>query len=185
MDCSFEDQLTQREINSLGSQLRFCYSANRQAKYPVEAKITSLTGQTLACLENVSGFDQWSTRAFETTSKDILEGYPDKSELVYLTSDSENTLDKLEDGKVYIIGGIVDRNRLKCAAIDRAEKLGITTAKLPITDNLSFAATKVLTVNHVFQILLRMREHGDDWKKALLSVLPERKDARETLTVPC
>jgi tRNA (guanine9-N1)-methyltransferase len=185
VDCSFEDQMTQREINSLGSQLRFCYSANRQAKYPVEAKVTSLSGQTLACLENVSGFNQWSTRAFETTSKDILEAYPDKSELVYLTSDSENILAKLDDGKVYIIGGIVDRNRLKRHAMDRAEKLGITTAKLPITDDLSFAATKVLTVNHVFQILLRVREHGDDWKKALRSVLPEREDARQTLSVHC
>ena len=180
VDCSFEGQMLEREIKSLGSQLRFCYSSNKQAKYPVEAKVTSLSGETLACLTNVSGFELWSTRAFETTDKDLLDACPDKSQLVYLTSDSENTLEKLEDGKVYIVGGIVDRNRLKCATIDRAKKLGIATAKLPITDHLSFEAPKVLTVNHVFEILLRLREYGNDWKKALLSVLPERKDAKET-----
>ena len=182
VDCSFEGQMLEREIKSLGSQLRFCYSSNKQAKYPVKAKVTSLSGETLACLNNVSGFELWHTRAFETTDKGVIDAYPDKSQLVYLTSDSENTLEKLEDGKVYIIGGIVDRNRLKCATIDRAKKLGIATAKLPITDHLSFAAPKVLTVNHVFEILLRLREHGNDWKKALLSVLPERKDAKETTT---
>jgi tRNA (guanine9-N1)-methyltransferase len=185
VDCSFEDQMMPREIKSLGSQLRFCYSANKQAKHPVQAKVTSLSDETLACLESVSGFELWSTRAFETTDKDILEAYPDKSRLVYLTSDSDNTLEKLEDGKVYIIGGIVDRNRLKCAAIDRANKLGIATAKLPIADHLSFMATKVLTVNHVFEILLRVREYGDDWKKALMAVLPERKDAQEAISKHC
>jgi tRNA (guanine9-N1)-methyltransferase len=85
----------------------------------------------------------------------------------------------LEDDKVYIIGGIVDRNRLKRAAISRAEELGIATAKLPITDYLSMATTKVLTCNHVFEILLKYRERGNDWKKAFLDVLPVRKDAKE------
>lgn len=179
VDCSFEDQMSAREINSLGSQIRFCYSFNKQAKHPTQAKVTSLSGQTLEYLKKVSGFDQWKNRAFEHTSQDILESYPDKSKLVYLTSDSDTVLDTLEDDMVYIIGGIVDRNRLKRATITRAQKLGIATAKLPIGEHLDLVATKVLTVNHVFEILLRFRENGNDWKKTLLAVLPERKDAKE------
>jgi len=182
IDCSFEGQMLDRERKSLASQIRFCYSSNKQAKHPVEAKVTSLSGETLACLQNVSGYELWSTRGFETTEKDLFEVYDpndNKSQLVYLTSDSEHTLETLEDGKVYIIGGIVDRNRLKCAALDRANTLGIPTAKLPITDHVNFTAPKVLTVNHVFDLLLRVREYGNDWKKALLSVLPERRDAKE------
>lgn len=66
-----------------------------------------------------------------------MDAYPDKTKLVYLTSDSGNVLEALEDDKVYVIGGIVDRNRLERAAISRAEELGIATAKLPITDYLS------------------------------------------------
>lgn len=34
-------------------------------------------------------------------------------------------------------------------------------------------------MNHVFEILLKYRQHGSDWKKALLDVLPDRKDITE------
>jgi tRNA (guanine9-N1)-methyltransferase len=179
LDCSFENVMTPKEINSLASQIRFCYAFNKKAKHPVNATVTNLSGATLEHLQNNSGFDQWAHRAFEHTEQGLLDAYPDKTKLVYLTSDSENVLETLEDDKVYIIGGIVDRNRLKRAAINRAEELGIATAKLPITDYISMVTTKVLTCNHVFEILLKYRERGNDWKKAFLEVLPVRKDANE------
>ena len=41
-------------------------------------------------------------------------GQPDAAgELVYLTADSPNTITQLEKGKVYILGGLVDRNAHK------------------------------------------------------------------------
>lgn len=39
-----------------------------------------------------------------------------KSQMVYLTADTETTLETLEEGTTYIIGGIVDRNRYKVRA---------------------------------------------------------------------
>jgi len=104
----------------------------------------------------------------------------DKGKLVYLTSNATTTfLKHLDDSKTYVIGGIVDRNRLTRTTIEKAEKLGIMTARLPIDDHLKLVATKVLTVNHVFEILLKYRQHGNDWKKSLLDVLPQRKDITE------
>lgn len=179
VDCSFEEAMTQSEINSLASQIRYCYAVNKKAKHPVKVTACSLGGETLDILKDVSGFDKWEHRAFYQTDRDIIEASDDKSKLVYLTSDSENTLSGLEDDKIYIIGGIVDRNRLKRVAIDRAEKFGIKTAKLPITDYLNMVSTKVLTCNHVFEILLKWTENDGDWKKALLDVLPKKKDAME------
>jgi len=179
LDCSFEKEMTKSEIKSLASQIRYCYAINKKAKHPVKTTACSIGGKTLDILNNVSGLDQWPNREFHITDKDLLETTADKSKLVYLTSDSDNTLADLEDDKIYIIGGIVDRNRLKRVAVNKADTLGIQTAKLPISDYLNMLSTNVLTVNCVYDILLKWRENNGDWKKALLDVLPKKKEATE------
>ena len=151
-------------------------------------------------LERETGFPEWNRRMFECTEQPLEEYYglsvatnvsetvisetnqgTRQKTIVYLTSDSPNTLEHLENDAVYVIGGIVDRNRLKRATIDRAQdELKVETAKLPLQEyllanNISMTTTKVLTVNHVFDILLKYRQHGDDWNKAFEIVLPSRK----------
>jgi len=180
LDCSFEDLMTAKEVNSLATQIRHCYAANKRSENPVLFSVASLSGTTKDILTRVNGFpESWYIRAFSCSEKPVSEFHEDTSKLVYLTSDSTNELEHLEDDKVYIIGGIVDRNRLKRATIDKAKSLGIATAKLPIGKHLKLFATKVLTCNHVFEILLKYRANGNDWKKAMIDVLPARKDVEE------
>ncbi|KAL7468665.1 hypothetical protein ACHAXS_008901 [Conticribra weissflogii] len=102
---------------------------------------------------------------------------PLNHKLVYLTGDSTNTLTALQNNTTYIIGGIVDRNRHKRVTARRAELLGIPTARLPLEENLNFnGTTRILTCNHVFEILLKFREGGcQGWKEAIVAVLPTRK----------
>lgn len=95
-------------------------------------------------------------------------------EVVYLTSDSPNTLTELKPYSTYIIGGIVDRNRHKGICYKRAMDRGIKTAKLPIGDYMQMASRFVLATNHVAEIMLRWLELGD-WGEAFLHVLPKRK----------
>lgn len=169
--------MTHKEINSLSSQIRYCYASNKRSPNPVYLSVTSLAGTTRSILDKVDGFpDGW--RGFKCDEKS-MEDVLDKSKLVYLTSDSPNVLEEPDNNKIYVIGGIVDRNRLKRATIDRAEALGIGHAKLPITQHLTLFSTKVLTCNHVFEILLKYRDCEKDWKKAMLEVLPKRKDITE------
>jgi tRNA (guanine9-N1)-methyltransferase len=180
IDCAYESFMTAKEINSLALQIRYCYSANKRNAHPCQLAATSVGGGTLEHLKKVNGFDEWSNWAFTVTPDSLEQHYQcNLDKVVYLTSDSETVLETLDDSKIYVIGGIVDRNRLKRAAFDRSVTVGVATARLPIDEHLQeMASTRVLTCNHVFELLLKYREHGRDWKKALLEVLPNRKDAK-------
>jgi hypothetical protein len=120
-----------------------------------------------------------------------LSQLPPNHKFVYLTGDSPHTLTTINDITTYIIGGIVDRNRLKLAALHRADhintclpQLNVTTARLPLEEYLDFkGSTRILTCNHVFEILLHYRENGcTDWRTAIMAVLPCRKDVEEKKT---
>lgn len=102
------------------------------------------------------------------------EAEAEAGELVYLTSDSPNTLTKLKPYSTYIIGGLVDRNRHKGICYKRAMDRGVKTAKLPIGDYMQMNSRFVLATNHVSEIMLRWMELGD-WGEAFLRVIPKRK----------
>ncbi|KAL7423666.1 tRNA (guanine(9)-N(1))-methyltransferase [Cryptotrichosporon argae] len=95
--------------------------------------------------------------------------------LVYLSADADEELSTLADDEVYVIGGIVDRNRHKMLCQNKADKLGIRSARLPIGTFIENMPTrKVLTVNQVFAILVEYNARKD-WKQAFETVIPPRK----------
>ncbi|KAI5268756.1 hypothetical protein E4T47_07576 [Aureobasidium subglaciale] len=97
-----------------------------------------------------------------------------QAETIYLSADSDHTLTELKPFSTYIIGGLVDKNREKGICAARAQAAGIKTARLPIGDYLAMASRKVLTTNHVHEIMLRWLECGD-WGEAFMKVIPKRK----------
>ncbi|WVR05680.1 hypothetical protein IAU60_002702 [Kwoniella sp. DSM 27419] len=100
---------------------------------------------------------------------------PKRHTLVYLSADAEEELSTLSEDEVYIIGGIVDRNRYKNLCQNKADILGLRTARLPIGTFLANMPTrKVLTVNQVFEILVQYIAMGD-WRTAFEAVIPQRK----------
>ena len=103
-----------------------------------------------------------------------LEGNDEAGDIVYLTSDSPDTLYELRPYTTYIIGGLVDKNRHKGICYKRAMDRGIKTASLPIGEYMEMASRFVLTTNHVVAIMLRWLELGD-WGQAFLEVVPKRK----------
>ena len=70
-----------------------------------------------------------------------------KDKLVYLTADSPNTIRALDADKVYIVGGIIDRNRHKGITLRKANDQGISTARLPLDEYVDMSAARVLTTN--------------------------------------
>jgi len=96
-------------------------------------------------------------------------------DVIYLTADSEEELTDLKPEEIYIIGGICDHNRHKNLCLNKAKESGIRTARLPIGRYLTSLPTrKVLTVNQVFEILLKWVETRN-WEEAFYHVIPKRK----------
>ncbi|KAI4760343.1 hypothetical protein E4T52_04099 [Aureobasidium sp. EXF-3400] len=103
-----------------------------------------------------------------------LEALHAQAETIYLSADSDYTLTELKPFSTYIIGGLVDKNREKGICAARAAAAGVKTARLPIGDYLAMASRKVLTTNHVHEIMLKWLECGD-WGEAFMKVIPKRK----------
>jgi len=169
-DMQFGDLMTQRDLGKCLKQIMKCYSYNRRMENQLQMYMTSLGGIVEAELSKNDGFRNWD---FNFDSRRYDEVFP-KEKIVYLSSESENVVDKLDDTKVYVIGGLVDHNHHKGLSHTKATELGITTARLPIEEFLNMKSRKVLTVNHVYEILAAVSE-GNDWKDAFLGVIPERK----------
>ena len=94
--------------------------------------------------------------------------------LLYLTSDATEVLWRLRPGTVYVIGGIVDRNRHKGLTLGKAGALGVRTARLPLPEALEALRSssgssaqaaitrklQVLTTNKVVQLLCEVCSAG-------------------------
>ena len=174
-DMQFGDLMTQRDLGKCLKQIMKCYSFNRRMTNQLQLYMTSLGGRVEAELSKNDGFRNWD---FNFDSRRYDEVFS-KEKIVYLSSESDNAVTKLEDDKVYVIGGLVDHNHHKGLSHTKATELGITTARLPIEEFLAMKSRKVLTVNHVYEILAAVSE-GKSWKDAFLGVIPERKLADGT-----
>ena len=95
--------------------------------------------------------------------------------IIYLTGDSSNEIVDLDKDKIYIIGGLVDRNKLKYITLNKANELNISHAKLPIRDFVNLKTSKILATNHVFEILSYFVNVKNDWKESFTSIIPKRK----------
>jgi len=168
----FDDKMSDREIKSLVQQLGYVYSTNKKSEQPANLCITGIGPRTEQQLKKLN-YDKWRV---PFKKEDYINLYP-KEEFVYLTADATDVMTSVESKYVYIIGGIVDRNRYKMITYDKAKQQGIKTAKLPLDQYIDTKATKVLTVNHVFDCLLKYIE-TKDWTKTFLTTLPMRKEAK-------
>ncbi|XP_010928082.1 tRNA (guanine(9)-N1)-methyltransferase isoform X1 [Elaeis guineensis] len=172
VDLEFAHLMTPNEIHSLVQQIMYCYAVNGRCASPAHLWLTGCRGEIETQLQRLPGFDKW---IIEKESRPYIEALQDNKEnLVYLTADAETILDELDPKKIYIIGGLVDRNRWKGITMKKANDQGIQSARLPIANYLRMSSSQVLTVNQVVEILLTFLETRD-WKSAFFQVIPPRK----------
>ncbi|KAI8585554.1 guanine-1-methyltransferase-domain-containing protein [Geranomyces variabilis] len=178
IDLDFEDKMKEAETRSTAQQISRCYSANKHSPTAVHMHLTSFTGLIKQALSRSDpNHTNWATSKCpaEFHAEDLMTAFPAAREnVVYLTADSPNTIDTLEEGTVYVIGGLVDKNRYPGLCFKKAQDLGLRHGKLPIGEHLQMSTRKVLTINHVFEIMLKYLA-TKDWLQAFLAVMPARK----------
>jgi tRNA (guanine9-N1)-methyltransferase len=188
IDCGYEALMTAREIASLETQLSHSYGANMRAVQPAHMVATGLAPgcETIKALVKArTCIDNWHWRA---EPADLGDAYPvggGRERLVYLCAESETVLGELSPDDVYVIGGLVDHNRLKATGFTRAKELGVRTARLPIELFLPKAGRvrTVLTTVGVYGLLLA-KQHMP-WAEALEATMPQRwKETNTSAATP-
>ncbi|OQR85120.1 tRNA (guanine-N(1)-)-methyltransferase [Achlya hypogyna] len=168
-DCGYDEIMSEKEINSLSKQIKFSYGTTKRMTSPFALTIANYHGRIEAALQRF-GIDQWKVC---TETRRVHEIF-NPEELVFLTPDSPNVLETLDPTKVYVIGGIVDRSRVKGRSRAAADAIGVATARLPIQEYiLDRHNDHILNVNTVVDILAAI-SGGADWPSALASCLPKQ-----------
>ncbi len=178
IDCDFENLMTEKEIISMSRQITEIYSRNKKSTNPFMIILLGL-GDKLFDYLRKNGFEKWLGIKYFLKSDENNFLSENNQKLIYLSGDSENTLEKLDPDNIYLIGGIVDRNRHKFLTLNKAKELNINHAKLPLGDFIDLKSSKVLATNHVFDILSYYNSVNPDWKESFMSIIPQRKLDKE------
>lgn len=99
----------------------------------------------------------------------------DPADVVYLSPDAEEALDEVLETKVYIVGGIVDRNLNKGLTLEAAEAGRARVVRLPFDEYLPDVprGDRVLTVCACVGVLMGVHA-GQGWREALEKSVPRR-----------
>uniref|UniRef100_A0A182K9J7 tRNA (guanine(9)-N(1))-methyltransferase n=1 Tax=Anopheles christyi TaxID=43041 RepID=A0A182K9J7_9DIPT len=175
IDLSFDQLMIDKDVAKCVKQLLRMYTLNRRSAYPVPLHFVGIEkgGAVERHLARNDGYRHWDVRFSNEHFMQLFK----PSTLVYLTSESEHVLDRLEEGCVYVIGGLVDHNQHKGHCYQLAQKHGIRHARLPLAEHLVIKTRTILTINQVFEILLNV-QMGKEWQQTLLEVLPARKGVK-------
>ena len=100
--------------------------AKKKVSQPVSAGDQESTETVTETQESGSASEEACAEAASTCPELVL---PSLAHVVYLTAESNNVIDNIEDDKCYVVGGIVDHNRLKGYAHGCATSYGMKTAR--------------------------------------------------------
>lgn len=171
LDFSFDHLMNDKDLHKCINQFNHCYSINRKRTNPLQFYVTNFKGKAKDVMSKHNGYTNWDVNIHTESYMDLFR----KEELIYLTSDSENVITTLDESKVYIIGALVDHNSQKGLTLKIAEEQNIGHGRLPIDEFIEMKTRRVLTIDHVFAILVNVACCGMSWKDAFLEVIPQRK----------
>lgn len=117
----------------------------------------------------------------ETHSQDLMNVFP-SSQLVLLSPDAPEPLMAVDNSKVYVVGGIVDKTVQKGITFSFAQQQGLPVYRLPIREyaqqlGLDFPGASTRPVLSAADVVTALVEYQQmqDWAAALKVAVPQRK----------
>ncbi|XP_017119433.1 tRNA methyltransferase 10 homolog A [Drosophila elegans] len=176
IDLEYDDLMQERDIAKCVKQCLRIYTINRRSAQPGKLHFTGIrrNGPIHESFMKNDGWENWHVEYhFDRNHTAVF----DARQLVYLTCESDQVLDKLQPGCTYVIGGLVDHNHFKGLCHSRATEAGLATARLPLSEHVDMKTRSVLSTYHVFELLTKVAS-GQDWTTAILDTIPMRKGAK-------
>jgi tRNA (guanine9-N1)-methyltransferase len=117
----------------MSMQLTRCHAENKKSLKAVELFLTGLRGRLTERMETTMKGVHRRWKGVTVSNESYRDSFSDvdPQNLVYLTADSQNIITSLEQDKVYIIGGLVDRDRHKVSPSQYALKYRVYVMKKP------------------------------------------------------
>lgn len=171
LDCAYDSLMLDHVSRYAAEEIRECFKINQKNMHPFDMHIcvSDLESTTLMHLENRLPKLLQASFPVDIHTKSVADLFPPEK-LIYLTSYSQNVLDKYDQNDIYVIGGAIEKCIPKPASLNRAKELGIRTAKLPLDRYLNWGMRKKqLRLDDITQILLDFRSTRD-WKRSFLSI---------------
>lgn len=146
IDFDYDELMTDKDIAKCSKQVLRVYTENRKSSMPIRLHITSIKkdGRIEKALNKNDGYLKWDLKIHQQPYYELFE----HDKIVYLSSDSDNVLNELDQNAVYIIGGLVDHNHHKGLSLQRAQEKGFKTARLPLSEHIEMKSRSVLTIVH-------------------------------------
>lgn len=164
IDCTFDNEMNDREIRNATYHLEQSYTANREHIRPFNLHLFgSESSKTIieAFHKRVPTLGSNNLGA-EIHFNCYTEMFP-RDRLLVLTSDSDRTLEEYNGNDIYVVGGIADRGNSKPMMLAKAKQLGLRTARLPL-QRYGFHSISELPLNAVVNMLGEF-QMTRSWKK--------------------
>ena len=181
-DLNYDIYMKEKEKKSLIYQLILSYSRNKHNKKKINFYFTNISDELMDPLNKKNAF-KWCVHF----NKEPFYLIPDlvnlKKEFIYLSPDAEEELEEVSEDKIYIIGGLVDRQVIQDRSMIRVTNLQgvnldikLKAKKLALHKYLDNINNPILNVNTVVEILsCYMDMEEKNWKEVFEKVIPQRK----------
>lgn len=110
------------------------------------------------------------------TTDCVTRTFP-REKLVYLSPDSPNVLQEYSHDDIYILGALIDKRIPRKYSYNKAQELGIRSARLDLGNYLEKTRQKLpyLAFSDVFNVMVDARDTDGNWFYAFQNLITGRK----------